>query len=99
VKPAGQRKAKGTVNYLKGNDPAKWHTDIPTYEQVVYPQLWPGIDLVFHGENQQIKHEFVVQPGANVADIRFTYRGAKSLALDDQGNLLIQTEIGELTDA
>lgn len=99
AKPTGRKLATRTVNYLKGNDSSKWHTNIPTYEHVVYPKLWPGIDLVFHGDNGRIKYEFVVQPGAKVADIRFAYRGAKSLSLDEQGNLLIHTEIGELREA
>ncbi|UED67393.1 SBBP repeat-containing protein [Brevibacillus sp. HD3.3A] len=99
AKPTGRKLATRTVNYLKGNDSSKWHTNIPTYEHVVYPKLWPGIDLVFHSDNGRIKYEFVVQPGAKMADIRFAYRGAKSLSLDEQGNLLIHTEIGELREA
>ncbi|MED1951789.1 SBBP repeat-containing protein [Brevibacillus centrosporus] len=96
--PTAQQLSTRTVNYLKGKDSSKWHTDIPTYEHVVYPKLWPGIDLVFHGEHGRIKYEFAVQPGAKVTDIGFTYRGAKSLSLDDQGNLLIHTEIGDLCE-
>jgi uncharacterized protein YkwD len=94
---AGER-LSGTVNFLVGNDRARWHTNVPTYGQVVYRKLWPGIDLVFRGAKGRLKYQFVVQPGARVNDIRLAYRGASQLALDRAGNLLIRTSVGDLTD-
>ena len=40
--PEARNKQKGKVSYLKGNDRSKWHTDIPTYQEIVYPELYPG---------------------------------------------------------
>ena len=94
----GERLGPGRVNYLLGNDPAKWHTGLRTYERVVYRNLWPGVDMVFHGQNGTLKYEFLVRPGARVSGIRLAYRGAKRLSLDRQGNLLIRTPLGVLTD-
>src|SRR6266513_1274033 len=52
-------------NYFIGNDPAKWHTDIPNYAEVAYADVLPGIDLVYHGNaQQQLEYDFVVHPGA-----------------------------------
>ncbi|MBN8201461.1 SBBP repeat-containing protein [Bacillus sp. NTK034] len=98
VTPIGRGKMQGKVNYFKGNDPAKWHTNIPLFQEIVYSDLWPGIDLVFRGEKGQIKYEFWVQPGANVEDIRFTYDGAIKLSLNEKGNLLIDTAFGQVID-
>ena len=42
---SGSRRAPGAVNYLRGNDPARWRTGVPGYEEVVYRDLWRGIDL------------------------------------------------------
>ena len=95
----GERPGPGRVNYLLGNDPAKWHTGLRTYERVVYRNLWPGVDMVFAGQNGTLKYEFLVRPGARVRDIRLAYRGAKRLSLDRQGNLRIRTSLGVLTDA
>jgi hypothetical protein len=92
------RKQPGTVNYLIGNDPVRWHTGLPTYEQVLYHNLWPGVDLAFRGGDGQLKYEFLVQPGARVEDIRLLYRGAEGTRLDREGNLLIRTPVGRLTD-
>src|SRR5439155_5052759 len=75
------------------------NTNIPTYRDVAYKNLWPGIDLVFSGRAGRLKYEFLVKPGARPSAIRLAYRGAKGLRLGDAGALLIQTPVGTLRDA
>ena len=94
----GRRLLPGKVNYLLGNDPEKWHTNLPSYGQLAYRDLWPGIDMVFRGDANRLKYEFVLRPGARVEDIRLAYRGADRLALGAGGQLLIATGAGTLTD-
>jgi hypothetical protein len=94
----GRRPGPGRVNYLLGNDPAKWRTGLPTYGQVVYRNLWPGVDMVFRGAAGRLTYEFVLRPGAKVANIRLAYRGPGALSLDRAGNLLIPTPLGVLRD-
>jgi len=74
---ASQVAKTGTVNYLIGKDPARWHTNLPTYGEIVYRDLWPGIDLVFRGESGQLKYEFLLEPGADPENIRLAYDGAQ----------------------
>jgi hypothetical protein len=93
-----QAARSGTVNYLIGNDPARWHTNLPTYGEIVYRDLWPGIDLLFRGDSGQLTYEFSVKPGARVRDIRLAYRGAKKLSVDKDGNLMIHTSLGNISD-
>ncbi len=95
---AGQAPQSGTVNYIIGNDPAHWHTRLATYAEIIYRDLWPGIDLLFRSENGQLQYEFLLRPGARVRDIRLAYRGAKSLSVDSDGNLIIHTPVGNITD-
>jgi hypothetical protein len=94
----GRMPESGRVHYLIGNDPAKWHTDLPTYGEVIYRDLWPGIDLLFRGENGQLTYEFLLRAGARLQDIRLAYRGAKRLSVDHDGNLTIHTSLGSITD-
>src|ERR671918_601632 len=94
----GQGLLTGKVNYLIGNDPSKWHTNLPTYGHVVYRDLWPGVDMVFRGNASRLKYEFLVRPGARVQDIQLAYRGANRLSLNEAGQLLIGTAAGTLTD-
>jgi hypothetical protein len=94
----GQGVSAGTMNYLAGSDASQWRTDIPTFGEVVYRDLWPGIDMVFRGANGKLKYEFVARPGADPSAIRLAYRGADGLALSSAGELLIQTPWGTLRD-
>ena len=94
----GRMPETGRVHYLIGNDPAKWHRDLPTYGEVIYRDLWPGIDLLFRSENGQLNYEFLLRPGARVRDIRLAYRGAESLSLDTDSNLIIHNSLGSITD-
>ena len=57
-----------------GNDPAKWRTNVPHYQRVRYPNVYPGIDLVYYGNPQRLEHDFIVAPGADPATIQL--RGA-----------------------
>ena len=98
VEPQGQRTGAARVNFLTGSDPTKWRTRLSTYQEIVYPELWPGIDLVFRLEHRRLKYEFAVRPGARVEAIRLAYRGAQGLSLDASGNLLVSTALGTLTD-
>jgi hypothetical protein len=94
----GRRARQGTMNYLLGSDSSTWQAGIPTFGEVVYRDLWPGIDMVFRGANGKLKYEFVAQPGADPSAIRLAYRGADGLALSAAGELLIQMPWGTLRD-
>jgi hypothetical protein len=92
----GEDPLPGKVNYFLGNDPSKWHTNVPTYGQVEYSQVYPGIDLVYYGSNQQLEYDFVVAPGANPGLIHLGFAGADGVAVDGQGNLVVQAGGQEL---
>ena len=98
VEPQARGQLPGTVNYMIGDDPAAWHTGLATSEQVVYEDLWPGVDMVFFGEDGKLKYDFHVAPGASVDDIRLAYRGSDGVSLSRAGDMLISTPLGTLTD-
>jgi uncharacterized repeat protein (TIGR01451 family) len=99
VAVSGERRQPGRVNYLLGRDPTGWHTNLPTYREVAYRQLWPGVDLRFHGQGGQLKYELELAPGASVHAIRLAHTGASGLTLDRGGALLVRTPLGTLRDA
>lgn len=75
------------INYFIGNDPAKWHTDVPAYSKVKYAGVYPGVDLVFYGNRRQLEYDFVVAPGADTKAIALNVEGAHNMKLDANGNL------------
>lgn len=85
------------VNYLKGNDRSKWVTNVPVYEKVRYQGVYPGIDMVYYGNQKKYEYDFVVKPGAAPGDITLKFDGAKDVAVDPKtGELVVALSQGEL---
>ena len=85
----GLEELPGKSNYFIGNDPAKWQTNVPNYAKVEYRDVYPGVNLVYYGNGQQLEHDFVVAPGADPSAIRFAIEGADKLEVDAQGDLVL----------
>lgn len=81
----------GTVNYLIGNVPRRWHTDVPAYARVAYRNVYPGIELAYYGRQGHLECDWVLQPGANVNVIRLRVDGAGRLQLDREGDLVLRS--------
>ena len=87
----------GRSNYLIGNDPARWRTNVPHYGKVRYQGVYPGIDLIYYGTSQrQLEHDFIVAPGADPSLIRLSFDGTDSLHLNADSNLVLCTPGGEV---
>ena len=90
---------EGKANYLIGNDPSNWQTDVPLFGRVVYKDLYPGIDMLYSSSDRRLKSEFVVSPGADPARIQIAYTGVAAIGIDDAGALIFGTPDGELREA
>jgi Beta-propeller repeat len=86
----------GKSNYFIGNDPSRWHRNVTSYSQVRYSSVYPGIDLIYYGNQQQLEYDFVLSPGADPNTIKLVFDGADRMAVDAQGDLILYTEGGEL---
>lgn len=86
----------GKTNYLVGNDPAKWKTGISNYARLRYEELYPGIDLVFYGNDNELEYDLVVSPGSDPAIVRMTMDGARDLTVAGNGDLVGRAASGEL---
>jgi len=94
----GGKEMPGKVNYIAGKDPAQWHTGVPTYGEMTYSSLYPGINLTYSGTGGQLKGTYTLAPNANPSLIRWQYAGAENVAIDPTGNLQItvQSKIQDL---
>ncbi len=79
----------GKSNYFIGNDAAKWRTGVPQFAQVRYDNVYPGINLVFYGNQGKLEYDFQVAPGADPAQAELEFNGAQQLQVVD-GALVIQ---------
>jgi hypothetical protein len=85
----------GRVNYIRGQDRAKWHTNIATYPSIAYENLYPGIGLRYSGKGGNLKGTYVVSPNADPSNIKWRYAGAQSTTLDDEGSLRIAVGVAD----
>ncbi|PYR06911.1 MAG: hypothetical protein DMF99_24660 [Acidobacteria bacterium] len=94
--PAGLEPLPGTTNYLIGNDPRLWKTGIHGYHKVEYRDVYPGVNVIYYGNQRQLEYDFVLAPGARVSDIAIAFDGATHVAIDADGGLRIATTRGTL---
>jgi uncharacterized repeat protein (TIGR01451 family) len=90
---------QGVYNYLSGSDPSKWQTEVRGFSEIVYHDVWKGIDLRLYGKGPDLEQEFIVMPGADLARVRVGYEGIDSLKVDEDGSLLIQAGVGEMRES
>lgn len=86
---AGER-LPGVINYLVGSDAEAWQTGLPQYGQVHYRAVYPGIDLIFRGQDGALRYDFVVVPGGDPSDIRLAFDGADSVTVGQDGELILR---------
>jgi uncharacterized protein (TIGR03437 family) len=78
----GAKQLPGHSNYFIGNNPRQWQANVPTYEEVRYRSVYPGVDLVFYGKQREFEYDFIVAPGADAARIRLQFGSPVSLDAD-----------------
>ena len=110
AKVTGLGRLTGKSNYFVGNDPKKWRTNVANYSRVKYQDVYPGIDLVYYGNQGHLEYDFVVSPGADPRAIAFEIDGADRavresptrahrdahLRIDPAGDLVIATDDGDV---
>ena len=85
-----------TSNYFLGSDPKKWRTGIPNYGRVTYRDVYPGVDIAYHGDQHALEYDLVLSPGADPRRIRLKFRGASGIRIDSDGDLVLSLAGGEL---
>jgi len=94
----GEDELPGKVNFFVGKDSTQWKTHLRIYKQLRYKNIYPGIDLVYHGKNGPTEYDLVVNPGASVSQIQSVIEGADKLELSSDGDLLVHTRLGILKE-
>jgi len=81
----------GRSNFFIGNDPKKWRTNVPSYAQVKYEGVYPGVDLVYYPNQQQLEYDFVVAPGTDPDQVKLSFTGADGIRIDAaSGDLVLK---------
>ncbi len=84
------------VSFFVGDDPSKHKTNLPTYRYVSLGEVWSGIEVKLKATQKTVEKLFYVKPGADPSKIVVEVDGAKGLKLSKDGEIIIQTGLGEL---
>jgi hypothetical protein len=97
---SGASPLPGKSSYFIGNDPSKWHRDIPQFARVEYQSVYPGVDLVYYGNQGQLEYDFRVAPGSDPNQIALSFTGASARIVSgdspDSGDLILSTANGDV---
>ncbi|UCH89830.1 MAG: SBBP repeat-containing protein [Thermoplasmata archaeon] len=96
--PEGREPLDYYSNFFYGNDPARWCTEVPNYQEVFYEEIYDGIDLRYYTYKNQLKYDLLTHPGADLSQIAVRYDGTLGLESVDHNNLKINTKHGTITD-
>ena len=97
VQIAGTEQLPGVANYFIGNDTTKWHSNVPTYAKVKYEGVYPGIDLVYYGNQRKLEYDFIVAPHADPKRIQLSFNGVQEFTITEDGDLRVIARNGELS--
>ena len=92
----GEGELPGVVNYLIGDRPERWQTGVSTYSRVRYKEIYPGIDVVYYGNQGRLEYDFVIAPGANPSQVGISFAGARGLRVEANGDLSMRVGAGEI---
>ncbi|MCP4580430.1 MAG: hypothetical protein GY839_02350 [candidate division Zixibacteria bacterium] len=92
----GEDRLSHNCNYFYGNEPSKWRTSVPNYSSITYKDIYPGIDLNYHGNGRVMKYDFIVHPGADISQIQIRYEGSDNLSITPSGDLEATTLFGPI---
>ncbi len=85
----------GESAYYVG-DSTRWAEGVRHYQNIVYKDIYPGIDVVFYPSDRALEYDFIVSPGSDPAQVKLFLRGHKSLRLKSDGVVVARSKYGEM---
>ncbi len=85
-------------NFFKGKDPSTWASDVHGYTNVILKNFYNGIDFAMKTKGDEVKYEFHVSPSISPRIIQLNYSGQKQIHIDSNGNLILDTELGQVIE-
>ena len=94
--PQGLLLLTGKSNYFIGKDPTQWRMNVPQFARVRYRNIYPGIDLVYYGNQGRLEHDFVVATGASPRAISLGIDGVDRYDISSLGDLVLHLPDGDV---
>jgi hypothetical protein len=86
----------GKSNYFIGNDSTKWRVNVSTFARVNYREVYPGVDVVYYGNQQKLENDFVIAQGVDPGVIALAFDGASRISIEHDGGLFLRVGRSEV---
>ena len=93
---AAEQRLPGRINYFLGSDRSRWVSGAPTFARILYRNVWPGIDLAFHGNGGALEYDLDLAPGADPSRVILRFAGAGAVRPDGHGGAVITLSSGRV---
>jgi Beta-propeller repeat len=92
----GDEELPGKINYFTGNNPAQWRSGVTTFAKVRIDEIYPGINLVYYGNQHLMEYDLTVAPGTSPDSIAMNFDGADEIMTNAQGELVLKLGAREI---
>ena len=96
VNVVGIEELPGKTNFLLGRNPHHWLTNVPRFKKIAYHQIYPGVDLVFYGNEGHLEYDILLSPGADLKQVKLAFRGTDGIGIDGAGDLVMTVGYEEI---
>jgi hypothetical protein len=94
---AGEGRRSTVYNFIVGSDPSRWQFQVPAYRSVFYRGMYDGVDVRVREGAGRFEYDLLVAPGTDLRQVVIRADGATRVELDADGQLVLQTPGGRLT--
>ena len=82
-------------NFILGNDSSKWASQVKSFKQITYHNLYKNIDVKTFSQKNNVRFDYILHPNSSITDIKMEFKGADRLSIKE-GRLIINTSVGEV---
>lgn len=83
-------------NYFLGNDSKRWARKVSLYGELIVENIYQDIDVRYYFDSEGLRYDLILHPEASVENIVFTIEGADDVWLNEDGELVLLTIVGEV---
>ncbi|QMV42487.1 DUF7948 domain-containing protein [Cohnella cholangitidis] len=88
----------GSFHYFTGPRSAFRYMNLPSYRKVICREIWQGIDVLIHEQQQSLKYDWIIRSNGRPDDIRLACKGCNDISLNRDGSLVVDTDLGKLIE-
>ncbi len=86
------------LNFFIGNNPKKWKSHVPHYNELSYKNVFKDVNINFYSDGNTIKYEYIALNSKAVRNIKYKIKYANKVELNKEGDLIIHTSVNTITE-